>query len=116
MSSEASNVSLSLVVRGSQGLCLQAPPDFAIHQGKRSSFCNNRNTLKMFSFCAGFAPDPSKNVKAFSWNKAGTGLAWSNMTSVSLAVREAKTGNWVVRHQLPQPKVHTHVFSCQDHK
>jgi len=85
MSSEASNVSLSLVVRGSQGLCLQAPPDFAIHQG--------------------FAPDPSKNVKAFSWNKAGTGLAWSNMTSVSVAVREAKTDKWVVRHQLPQPKV-----------
>ena len=53
----------------------------------------------------GFAPDPSKNVKAFSWNKAGTGLAWSNMNTVTVAVRDAKTDKWVVRHQLPQPKV-----------
>ena len=109
MSSEASNVSLSLVVRGSQGLCLQAPPDFAIHQGKRSSLCNH--TVKTEFICAGFAPDPSKNVKAFSWNKAGTGLAWSNMTSVSVAVKETKTDKWVVRHQLPQPKVSRHDYN-----
>ena len=36
---------LSLIVRGSQGLCLQAPPDFTIHQG--------------------FPPDLSKSVKVF---------------------------------------------------
>ena len=44
-------------------------------------------------------------MKAFSWNKAGTGLAWSNMNTVTVAVRDAKTDKWVVRHQLPQPKV-----------
>ena len=81
----STNMSPSLVVRGSQGLCLQAPPDFAIHQG--------------------FSPDLSKSVKVFSWNRAGTSLAWSNMNSVSIASVNMDTGKWTVAHQIPQPKV-----------
>ena len=41
----------SLVVRGSNGLCLQAPPDFNIHPG--------------------FGADTSKSVKVFSWSRDG---------------------------------------------
>ena len=76
---------LSLTVRGSQGLCLQAPPDFTIHQG--------------------FAPDPSKNVKVFGWSKTGSRLAWSNMTGVTVAGLDTQTGNWTTQHQIKQPKV-----------
>ena len=84
--SEVSNMSPSLVVRGSQGLCLQAPPDFAIHQG--------------------FSPDLSKNVKVFSWSRAGTSLAWSNMAGVTIAT-VSREGKWTVQHQLPQTKART---------
>jgi len=73
----------SLVVRGSAGLCLQAAPDFAIHQG--------------------FVPDLSKGVKVMSWSRDGKALAWSNMVTVQIA-RE-KEGRWTVEHSLPQTKV-----------
>ena len=73
----------SLVVRGSNGMCLQAPPDFNIHSG--------------------FSPDTSKSVKVFSWSRDGSSLAWSNMSSVKVA-RESQ-GRWSVVHDIPQNKV-----------
>jgi len=73
----------SLVVRGSNGMCLQAPPDFNIHQG--------------------FSPDTSKSVKVFSWSRDGKSLAWSNMSSVKVA--RLSQGQWSVVHEIPQPKV-----------
>ena len=73
----------SLVVRGSNGLCLQAPPDFNIHPG--------------------FGADTSKSVKVFSWSRDGVSLAWSNMASVKIA--RLNQGKWVVVHDLPQAKV-----------
>jgi len=76
---------LSLIVRGSQGLCLQASPDFTIHQG--------------------FAPDLSKNVKVFGWNRTGSSVAWSNMTGVTIAGHNSKTGKWDTLHQINQSKV-----------
>ena len=75
----------SLVVRGSNGMCLQAPPDFNIHQG--------------------FSPDTSKSVKVFSWSRDGKSLAWSNMSSVKVA--RLSQGQWSVVHEIPQPKVNT---------
>ena len=75
--------SLSLVVRGSNGLCLQAPPDFTVHQG--------------------FVPDPSKSVKVMQWSNDGKGLAWSNMGMVQIA-RE-KGGKLMVDQTIPQTKV-----------
>ena len=73
----------SLVVRGSVGLSLQAPPEFAVHQG--------------------FVPDLAKSVKVMAWDREGKGLAWSNMGTVQIA-RE-KDGKFVVEHTLPQTKV-----------
>lgn len=73
----------SMVVRGSEGLSLQAPPDFAIHQG--------------------FSPDQSKSVKVMAWSTDGKVLAWSNMVTVKVA-RE-KDGTWVVEQTIPQTKV-----------
>lgn len=81
--------SSSLVVRGSGGLCLQAPPDFSINQG--------------------FTPDLSKSVKVMAWNKDGKVMAWSNMATVQIA-RE-KEGRWVVEHTLPQTKVYCLAWS-----
>ena len=72
-----------LVVRGSNGLCLQAPPDFKIHPG--------------------FSPDTSKSVKVFSWSREGGSLAWSNMASVKIA--RLSQGKWDVVYDLPQAKV-----------
>jgi len=80
-----SHSNMSLVVRGSQGLCLQAPPDFTIHQG--------------------FSPDLSKSVKVFAWNQSGTSLAWSNMATVSVANLDPSSGKWTTVHQIQQPKV-----------
>jgi len=82
--SSNSNMSPSLVVRGSQGLCLQAPPDFAIHPG--------------------FPPDLSKSVKVFAWNKTGTSLAWSNMAGVVIA-KVDDNGKWSLAHRIEQTKV-----------
>ena len=73
----------SLVVRGSSGLCLQAPPDFAVHQG--------------------FIPDQAKSVKVVSWSSDGKGLAWSNMVSVKIA--KEKETKFVVEHNISQTKV-----------
>ena len=73
----------SLVVRGSNGLCLQAPPDFNIHSG--------------------FSPDLSRSVKVFAWSRDGASLAWSNMTSVKIA--RFSQGKWNVVSDLPQAKV-----------
>ena len=75
--------SLSLVVRGSNGLCMQAPPDFTVHQG--------------------FVPDPSKSIKVMQWSNDGKGLAWSNFGMVQIA-RE-KGGKYVVDQTIPQTKV-----------
>ena len=83
-----SHGNMSLVVRGSQGLCLQAPPDFTIHPG--------------------FSPDLSKSVKVFAWNQSGTSLAWSNMVTVSVANLDTNTGKWSTVHQIQQPKVEYH--------
>jgi len=74
----------SLVVRGSSGLCLQAPPDFAVHQG--------------------FIPDQAKSVKVVSWSSDGKGLAWSNMVSVKIA--KEKETKFVVEHNISQTKVY----------
>ena len=72
-----------LVVRGSNGLCLQAPPDFKIHPG--------------------FSPDNSKSVKVFAWSREGGSLAWSNMASVKIP--RLSQGKWDVVYDLPQAKV-----------
>ena len=72
-----------LVVRGSNGLCLQAPPDFNIHPG--------------------FGADTSKSVKVFAWSREGGSLAWSNMASVKIA--RLSQGKWDVVYDLPQAKV-----------
>jgi len=79
----------SLVVRGSGGLCLQAPPDFAIHQG--------------------FVPDLAKSVKVMAWSRDGKGLAWSNMGTVQIA-RE-NDGKFVVEHTISQTKVYCLAWS-----
>jgi len=81
--------SLSLVVRGSNGLCLQAPPDFTVHQG--------------------FIPDLSKSVKVMEWSNDGKGLAWSNMGMVQIA-RE-KADKFVVDKTIPQTKVYCLAWS-----
>ena len=73
----------SLVVRGSNGLCLQAPPDFNIHSG--------------------FSPDLSRSVKVFAWSRDGAGLAWSNMNSVKVA--RLRQGKWEVVLDIAQTKV-----------
>jgi len=80
-----------LVVRGSRGLCLQAPPDFAIHSG--------------------FTPDESKSVKVMSFSGDGRLLAWSNMSCVQVAM--ATEGKWTKHFTIPQPKVHTLAWSPQ---
>jgi len=81
--------SLSLVVRGSNGLCMQAPPDFTVHQG--------------------FVPDPSKSIKVMQWSNDGKGLAWSNFGMVQIA-RE-KGGKFVVDQTIPQTKVYCLAWS-----
>ena len=78
----------SLVVRGSNGMCLQAPPDFTIHPG--------------------FTPDTSKSVKVFAWSRDGASLAWSNMVSVKIA--RLSQGKWNVIYDLPQAKVNQSPF------
>jgi len=80
----------SLVVRGSGGLCLQVPPDFAVHQG--------------------FVPDLAKSVKVMAWDREGKALAWSNMGTVQIA-REKDDGKFVVEHILPQTKVYCLAWS-----
>jgi len=79
-----------LVVRGSKGLCLQAPPDFAIHQG--------------------FTPDDSKYVKVMAFSGDGKRLAWSNMSSVQVA-EQREGGKWEVLVTIPQSKVHCLAWS-----
>ena len=81
----------SLVVRGSNGMCLQAPPHFNIHSG--------------------FSPDTSKTVKVFSWSKDGSCLAWSNMASVKVA--RVTKGVWTVVHDIPQTKVRKFVLNLE---
>jgi translation initiation factor 2A len=73
-----------LVVRGSRGLCLQAPPDFNIHRG--------------------FTTDESKSVKVMAFTGDGNRLAWSNMSSVQVVVMGADS-NWKLQFTIPQPKV-----------
>jgi len=80
----------SLVVRGSRGLCLQNPPDFAIHPG--------------------FAPDESKSVKVMAFSGDGKMLAWSNMVSVQVAV-VGGDGKWVRKLVVEQPKVFSLAWS-----
>eukprot|EP00092_Neocalanus_flemingeri_P017385 GFUD01018805.1.p1 GENE.GFUD01018805.1~~GFUD01018805.1.p1 ORF type:complete len:598 (+),score=151.66 GFUD01018805.1:66-1859(+) len=75
--------SLSLVVRGSKGFCLQAPEDFAVHQG--------------------FVPDLSKSVKVIAWTRDGKAVAWSNMETVQIARED--DNKWIVEHTIPQTKV-----------
>ena len=79
----------SLVVRGSNGMCLQAPPDFNIHPG--------------------FTPDTSKSVKVIAWSREGASVAWSNMASVKIA--RLSEGKWNVVYDLPQAKVVQPVLS-----
>jgi len=62
-----------LAMRGSQGLCLQAPPDYAIHQG--------------------FVPDPSKTIKCLKFSPDGQKLAWSNGGCVQIST-VGSDGNW----------------------
>jgi len=81
---------LSIAVRGSQGLCLQEPPHFNIHQG--------------------FQPDTSKSVKVMAFSKDGSKIAWSNMSTVQVAVL-AEDGTWRVHVTLDQPKVYALAFS-----
>jgi len=80
----------SLVVRGSRGLCLQNPPDFAIHPG--------------------FAPDESKSVKVMAFSGDGKMLAWSNMANVQVAV-VGGDGKWVRKLVVEQPKVFSLAWS-----
>jgi len=74
----------SLAVRGSNGFCLQKPADYAIHQG--------------------FRPDESKTCKFFQFSHDGSRLAWSNMSTVQIAV--LKDGVWTVSTTIQQPKVY----------
>jgi len=79
-----------LVVRGSRGLCLQAPPDFAIHPS--------------------FPHDESKAVKVMAWSVDGSMLAWSNMTNVKVAA-VGPDRKWSVLLTLEQPKVYCLAWS-----
>jgi len=79
-----------VAVRGSQGLCLQQPPEYAIHQG--------------------FQPDQSKAVKVMAFSSDGGKIAWSNMVTVQVASLEAD-GSWRVHVTLDQPKVYTLAWS-----
>jgi len=82
--------SLAIAVRGSQGLCLQEPPQYGIHQG--------------------FQPDASKSVKVMAFSKDGSKIAWSNMSTVQIAVL-SEDGTWRVHVTLDQPKVYSLAFS-----
>jgi translation initiation factor 2A len=77
-------MSCSLVVRGSRGLCLQKPADYAIHQG--------------------FQPDESKACKVFQFSHDGNRLAWSNMSTVQIASLDG--GVWTVSAVIDAPKVY----------
>lgn len=81
-----------LVIRGSQGLCLQQPPDFAINPA--------------------FEPDLSKSVKAMTFSPDGSKLAWSNMSTVQIAsLTPGSSSSWTVSVTIPQTKVFTLAWS-----
>jgi len=73
-----------LAVRGSNGFSLHKPTDYAPHQG--------------------FQPDESKTCKFFHFSHDGSRLAWSNMSTVQIAV--LKNGVWTVSVTIQQPKVY----------
>jgi len=81
-----------LVVRGSQGLCLQQPPEFSINPN--------------------FQPDLSKTVKVMAFSKEGNKLAWSNMSTVQIACLSPGAGSsWTVSLTIPQTKVFSLAWS-----
>jgi len=81
-----------LAVRGSQGLCLQQPPDFAINSN--------------------FQPDLSKSIKVMAFTKEGNKLAWSNMSTVQIASLSPGSGStWTVSLTIPQTKVYSLAWS-----
>ena len=89
----------SLVVRGSNGLCLQAPPDFNIHSG--------------------FSPDLSRSVKVFAWSRDGAGLAWSNTGGAGRPQPDNREGNEVclaVLNNFYNDGVKFHDVSCHHRK
>jgi translation initiation factor 2A len=79
-----------IAVRGSQGLCLQQPPEYAINKG--------------------FVPDQSKSVKVMAFSMDGSKLAWSNMSTVQIASLGAGD-RWTVHVTLPQSKVYSLAWS-----
>jgi len=84
----------NLVVRGSAGLSLRAPTDYAQNQA--------------------FKPDESKTVKTFQFSHDGTKLAWSNLSTVQISV--FKNGGWTVSLSLNQPKTSAIAWSpCSTH-
>jgi len=84
----------NLAVRGSAGLSLHTPKDYALNQG--------------------FKPDESKNVKTFQFSHDGNKLAWSNLNTVQISV--LNKGVWTVSCTLDQPKVAALAWSpCSTH-
>jgi len=84
----------NLVVRGSAGLSLRKPTDYAQNQA--------------------FKPDESKTVKTFQFSHDGTKLAWSNLSTVQISV--LKNGVWTVSLSLDQPKTSAIAWSpCSTH-
>jgi len=73
----------NLAVRGSRGFCLQKPQDYAINPG--------------------FSADESKEIKVFSFSHDGSRLAWSNKSTVQIAVNQ--DDKWTVSTIIEQPKV-----------
>jgi len=83
-------MALSIAVRGSQGMCLQHPPEYTIHPG--------------------FVPDQSKAIKVMAYSSDGSKIAWSNMSTVKIA--SLGPGNtWAVSATLEQPKVYCLAWS-----
>lgn len=74
----------SLAVKGSKGFNLLQPTDYKGQQG--------------------FQPDESKSCKVFQFSHDGKRLAWSNMSTVQIAVLQ-DDGVWTVSVTLQQPKV-----------
>ena len=84
----------NLAVRGSQGLALHKPKDYALNQA--------------------FKPDVSKSVKTFQFSHDGTKLAWSNLSTVQIA--ELKQGVWTNICSIDHPKVSALSWSpCSTH-